>query len=189
MMVGKPRRADIRADQRRRYKQNKHEGDLLTPRRRVMGRVRGSARALQHPPTEARTPGEQRTDDDADVERRHEATAKARSHKGRRHEATRERDEACLWVHPESIRFKDKRLATLSGKSGVGRFQSGSVGLISMSWFCFGESGFTGAGGWWGRLCSRWRLLSRGCQFLLQSQRLCSRAASPSLWHILSAAA
>ena len=43
-----PRRADIRADQSRRYKQNKHEGDLLTPQRRVMGRVRNSARALQH---------------------------------------------------------------------------------------------------------------------------------------------
>jgi hypothetical protein len=139
--------------------------------------------------------------------RRHEAT------RGGRHEATRGRDEVA--VSGCTLSQSDSKKSVLPHRAGW--FQSGSVGFswfqlvsVGFSWFSRFQlvsvgsagsvgvgrllrrcrsvrGGFSVAGGWWGRLLSRLRLLSRGCQFLLQSQRLCSRAASPSLWHNLSA--
>ena len=115
-------------------------------------------------------------------------------------------------MHPESIRFKESVLPHRAGW-----FQSGSVGfswfqLVSVG-FSWSRAASQALSVGWGRLRRRcrsvgggfagavgrlgaasqalsvgWvRLRRRWCQFLLRSQRLCSRAASPSLWHNLSA--
>ena len=89
--------------------------------------------------------------------RRHKATSKARSHKG----------DATKPVSGCTLSQSDSKTSGLPRRV-EGRFRSVSVGFMAQG---------SVADGVWGRLLSRW------CQFLLQSQRLRSRAASPSLWH------
>ena len=118
--------------------------------------------------------------------RRHEAT------RGGRHEATRGRDEVA--VSGCTLSQSDSKKASCHiERVGFSQVQLVSVGVGRLLRRCRSVGGgFAGAVGrlgaasqalsvGWGRLRRRW------CQFLLRSQRLCSRAASPSLWHNLSA--